>query len=333
VRRARAAAALAGGGALLALALLEAGERPPRLAPPPAAAPAATPAATQLAAAASPLPALPPSLAGTQVDGDLRLDAEERFVPGPEALVLFDYFLAAAGEEAPEAIRARLLAELGRRLPPAAAAQAEALLDRYLAYRDAAARLFASDLAHADAERRFQRIRELRREVFGPGLAADLFGAEEAVLAVDLARRRVAAEAELAPEERARRLAALEAELPEAERRARAELRAALDLRAAEAELRAAGAGEAAIAAERERRFGPEAAGRLADLDRRRAAWDERVAAYRAERDALRARGLDRGREAEAIAALRAERFRGPERARVEALERIEARAAGAGSP
>jgi lipase chaperone LimK len=320
----RAAAGAAGAAAALALGLASLGGRSD------GARPAAARARAAGAAPASPpapaaLPPLPASLAGTDPGGDLRLDGAGRFAPGPEALELFDYFFSASGEEPDATIAARIRAEIRRRLPPPAAAEAEALLERHLAYREGAAALFAADLSFADPERRFQRVRELRRSVFGAGLAAALFGEEERTVAVDLERRRVALREDLAPEERAARLAALDAALPEPERRARGEARAVLELRDAEAALRAAGAGDAAVAAERERRFGPEAAARLAELDARRAAWSERVAAYRAERDALRAEGRAPADEAAARARLRDARFAGPERLRIEALDRLEA--------
>ncbi|RIL08029.1 MAG: lipase chaperone [Proteobacteria bacterium] len=326
--RGRAAAAAVALLALaIGLALALAGERQAApvsaAAPPPAAAP--TPlVATEAAPSGSAAP-LPDSLAGTHVDGDLRLDAQGRFVPGPEALVLFDYFLSATGEEPDERIRARIVAEIRRRLAPDAARDAEALLERYLDYRDAARALFADErLASADVERRFQRIRELRREAFGAELAAALFGEEERVVAIDLERQRVLQQRGLDPAERARRLAGLEEQLPEAVRAARREATAVVDLRAAEAELRAAGAGSAAIQAERERRFGREAAERLAALDARRSAWDERVAAYRSERDALRAEDLPDDEYARRVSELRAARFAEPERLRIEALDRVD---------
>lgn len=330
--RARAAAALAA-ALLIGLALLLAGERQaPPLAP---AAPASAPAASTAPAGGAGWDAepLPESLRGTSVDGDLRLDADGRFVPGPEAVRLFEYFLSATGEEPAEKIRLRILAAIRQRLPPAAARDAEALLERFLAYREAAAELFAArDLWLADEERRFQLIRELRREVFGAGLAGALFGEEERIVAVDVERRRVTKQPDLDPAERARRLAALEQQLPEAVRAARREALAAVELRAAEAELRAAGAGPAEIEAERERRFGHEAAARLAALDRRRAEWEERVAAYRTERDALRAQGLAERDYQAALAALRDAHFAGPERTRIDALDRMEAEARPAGN-
>jgi len=330
VRGGRAAAAAALLALGIGLALARDGER--QAVPVSAAVPSF---ATLLApSAGAPGPAapiaapLPASLDGTSVDGDLRLDAEGRFVPGPEALLLFDYFLSATGEEPDERIHARIVAEIRRRLPPAAAGDAEALLDRYLAYRAAARELFDDqELAFADVERRFQRIRELRREVFGAELATALFGEEERVAAIDVERQRVLQQEGLDPAERARRLAGLEEQLPESVREARRESMAALDLLAAEAELRERGASPAEIQAERERRFGPEAAVRLAALDQRRSAWNARVAAYRSARDALRARGLPEEEYTEALSELRSAHFAGPERLRAEALDRMEAEA------
>ena len=333
----RAAAVAAGAAAaLLALALASLPER--GAGDGPAAARAASARGTAPTTAAAPARAVAAAAAGLpRRHGPGRRAAPRRrraLRPGPEALALFDYFFSASGEEPDATIEARIRAEIRRRLPPAAAAEADAFFERYLAYRAGAAELFAADLSFADPERRFQRIRELRRSVFGAELAAALFGVEEQITEVDLERRRLERREDLAPEERARQLAALEAALPAAEREARAEARSVLDLRAAEAALRAAGAGDAEIQAERERRVGPEAAARLAALDARRAVWAERVAAYRAARDALRAEGRAPEDEAAALARLRDERFQGPERLRVEALERIEAEsAAGASAP
>lgn len=334
----RSVAALAGVGALVALGGWWFGGSPRSGGGPPgapAAAPGRAPDPTAGIAPASgaagmdPGP-LPESLRGTDPAGGLSLGPDGHFAPGPDALALFDYYYAAAGEEPEAQIRARILAEI-RRLPSEAAAEAAAFFARYLAYRDAARELFQADLSFLDEERRVQRVRELRREVFGAELAAQLFGAEEEIVRIDLERRRLAQDASLPAEERQRRLAALEEQLPETERLARAEARAVLALRDSEAALRAAGADAAAIHAERERRFGPEAAERLDALDARRAAWDARVAAYRAERDALRAQ-LAPEDAAEALAGLRDAHFEGPERVRIEMLDRLEA-ADGASEP
>jgi lipase chaperone LimK len=172
-------------------------------------------------------------------------------------------------------------------------------------------------------ERRLQRVRELRRAHFGPELARELFGEEEERWEVDLDRLRVLRDPALTEEGRTARLEALDAELPEAVRESRAAAMAALTLRRDEERLRAAGASDAEIHALREARFGPEAAGRLAALDEARAAWGSRVAAYRAEREGLD--DLEPEARAAAVAALRDRHFQGPERLRIEALDRLEA--------
>ncbi len=127
----------------------------------------------------------------------------------------------------------------------------------------------------------------------------------------------------LTPAQRAAALAEAEERLPPEVRETRRAAEAALALRRDEARLRAAGASPAEIHALREQRFGPEAAERLAALDRRRQAWAERLEAWRGERAALLAAGFaDAAAQEAAVAAARAQHFQGPERLRVEALER-----------
>lgn len=257
-------------------------------------------------------------------------DADGRFVPTRDALDLFDYFLAAGGEEPGAQIRARIEAAIAAALDDPGPALA--LLDRYLAYReDVRAWFERADAASLPLERRLQRIRELRRAHLGAELAETLFGEEEARWRVDVERLEVLRDPALAPEERARRLEALDAELPAPVREARDAATAALVLRRDEARLRAEGASDAEIGALREARFGAEAAARLTALDEARGAWNVRVAAWRAERERVAEEHAgDAAARAAAIAALREARFEGPERLRVEALDRLEAQAAAA---
>ena len=278
------------------------------------------------------LPPLPASLAGSQPDGALVRDADGRFVPTRDALDLFDYFLAASGEEPDAQIRARIEAAIAERLDdPAPALE---LLERYLAYRGEARALFMDENAAAlPLERRLQRIRELRRAHFGE-LADALFSDEEERWRADIERLHVLHDPRLAEEERAARLEALDAELPESAREARAVATAAFNLRRDEARLRAEGASDAEVGALREARFGPEAAARLAALDQARAAWGARVAAYRAERERVAAREpADAEARAAAIAALRDAHFTGAERLRIEALDRLDAQTGASASP
>lgn len=316
--------------ALLGLGILASGgfeTRPVRV-PDPVPAVAAAPAApARLARAGPDLGPLPRSLRGTTPPVGLVVDAAGDLVPTPALHALFEHFLAASGEESPATIRARIVAELEERLPPRAARQGEALLDLYLAYREALRELDDARLAaSADLERRLQWLRETRREIFGADVADALFGTEEDALRVALEQRRVAADPSLDAETRRARLEELETRLPEPVRAAREAALAPLRLIEEEAALRDAGASDAEIQALHERRLGPEAAARLEAMDRSRAEWEQRVTRYRAERGALDAdAGASPAARADALEALRVEHFGPEELTRVRALDGAEA--------
>jgi lipase chaperone LimK len=263
----------------------------------------------------------PASLAGTDVDGGLSVDTSGHFRPDADALALFDYFLAATGEEPDAVIRQRILDEIHHRLAPPADAEAVAFLDRYLGYREAVRTLAESGGAQHDLERRLQWLRELRRDHFGADAEA-LFGTSEATLLVDLERRRVWTDPDLGPSERDERLALLEESLPEHEREARRRARAPTRVGEEVRRLRAEGADAREVFAVREEAFGSEAALRLAALDEERARWDARFDAYQVEREALLTElGNDPGRYRARLDALRREHFEEEELLRVRVLD------------
>src|SRR5262249_32571706 len=116
--------------------------------------------------------ALPSSLQGTDPDGALEVDGRGGLVVDSDLRRFFDYFLSAGGEEAPAALRARIVLAIGERLQGAAASRAVELLDRYLAYRDAARRLGAA----GDLTARLAELRQVRRRFFDSADAEKLFG-------------------------------------------------------------------------------------------------------------------------------------------------------------
>lgn len=228
----------------------------------------------------------PRSLSGTEVDGGLSVGEDGHFRPDADALALFDYFLAASGEEPPAVIRQRILDAIAQRLAPPADAEAVAFLDRYLDYREAVRELAEGGAVPPELARRLQWLRELRRAHFGVDSEA-LFGSDETMTRIDLERRRVFMDATLSDAERAEQLAGLEEQLPESVREARRRASAPARVRDDVRRLRAAGADPSKVFAVREAAFGTEAAQRLAALDEERAAWDARVEAYRLDREAL----------------------------------------------
>ena len=274
----------------------------------------------------APPAALPGSLEGTEPDGAIRADDAGHLVIDLELRRLFDHFLIATGEEPLAAIRARIVAVLHARLPATAEAEAIAILDRYLAYRDAARQLSPP----ADPRAGLGQLHDLRARMFTPEVARAFFADEEAATYAALDRRDALLGPAQSPAERERRIAEIDARLPPAVREARAAASAPIDQMNREAAMRAAGASDGQIAAARTAAFGPEAAARLAELDRSRAAWDARLARFRAARAQLLADpGLDDAERTRRIAELLASAFSPEERIRVEALDRIATERAG----
>jgi lipase chaperone LimK len=260
------------------------------------------------------------SLRGTDVDGALRVGPDGELLLGPEILRLFDYFLTAEGEETDEVIRARILAAIRERADGPAALQAAALLDEYLSYRKDAKSIALPPERASDPEARLEAIRALRKKHFGEEAADAIFGDEEREGAAAMAESRVAKNGALSPEEREAKLAAIEDELPDHVRHARAESLLPVRARAEESAMREEGATDEAVRAHRVETFGEEAAGRLEELDQQRAAFKQRVEAFRKERSALARSAKDDEALRAAETALLERSFTETERLRVRAM-------------
>ncbi|WP_437737703.1 lipase secretion chaperone [Sorangium sp. So ce1335] len=281
------------------------------------------PTRVQRAVSVSPAPAAPPrpappSLRGADVDGAVIVDERGDLVVGPEILALFDHFLTATGEEPAAVIRARIIAAIRERADGPAADQAVALLDRYLGYREAASAALVGP--EADPAARLAALREVRRAHFGEPDATQLFGDEEREGEAAIEQSRVLADATLSPDERDARIAEVEAALPDDIREAREAAVRPLAQQAEEQALRDAGASDEDLHAYRVATVGAEAADRLAELDRQRAAWQQRIDAFAGARAALEATVADPAARREAEEALLAGAFTPEERLRVRAI-------------
>jgi lipase chaperone LimK len=266
---------------------------------------------------------LPGSLRGTDVDGALRVGPDGKLKLDPSIIAFFDYFLSASGEESDAAIRARIEAAIRERLDGPAAAEAIALLDKYLAYREAARTMRVPPGTEDDPAARLASVHKLRREQFGEEAASALFGDEELEGALAVERSRVMKDVSLSPEERAAKLQEIESRLPEEAQRARAEATKPLAQRAEEEAMRAGGATDEQIRQQRVASVGEDAADRLEALDRERAEWKRRVEAFRSERDRLAGRYADEKERQAAEDRLLETSFSAEERLRVRAILKI----------
>jgi lipase chaperone LimK len=282
-----------------------------------AAAPPSVPAPAAPAGVSSVAP-FAPSLSGTTPDGAARPAAGDALVLDPALIRLFDYYLATSGERPIAAIRAQLEAVLDRQLPARAAVQAKDVMARYLAFRDA---LRAAAPAGPAAGRgvdllraRLRAMQAIRARWFSAAEIAALFGADDRASAAALARMAVEQDPTLDAEQRRQRLSELDGQAPADERAAREASMAVIRLDEAARRLREQGAGEDEIWRLRAAAVSPEAANRLADLDRDEAAWKARVDDYLAQRRALVS-------SPDALAALRNRLFTPAEQRRLPAYE------------
>lgn len=263
---------------------------------------------------------LPASLQGTEADGGVNLDASGRLVPDLSLRRLFDHYLSSIGERSIDEIRALLAARLDQITTPEGKRQAQDVFERYLRYLEAvdssAARLEGLPLRE-----RLAMLRDLRRQHLGSEMAGAFFGDEEAYQQYTLDTRELADDTTLTADERAARQRELTAALPEGVRQP------LLEQQRVETDLADAQAIEtlASDADERHRlrvqRYGEEAAARMELLDRERAAWDARVAAYLAERTRLAS--LDAARRQTALDEYLSRNFSEAEQRRIRSLQDV----------
>jgi lipase chaperone LimK len=228
------------------------------------------------------------SMEGTKPDGNVREDGAGELVVDAELGHLFDYYLAGLGEKDLAAITMQIERELDARLGKAAAVQAKRLLANYLAYKralvDAERALPAtSDLAKA-ARARMAAMRALRAAYFTPAQIKGLFGFTDAYDDDALARMEVSQDKSLTAAQRADKLAALDRQTPAAVREEREAPTRIFRTEEAAQQLRAQGGSEDDVYRMRAAALSPEAANRLADLDREEADWKKRIGGYLAQK-------------------------------------------------
>ena len=236
-----------------------------------------------------------PSMIGTRPDGDVRQAAGDKLAVNAELAYLFDYYLAGLGEKPLEAIRVEIGRELDRRLGPAPAAEAKRLLDAYLAYKRALVDVeralpATSDLAKG-ARQRLEAMQRLRRSYFSDAETEGLFSASDAYDLDAVARLEINADKGLSEAQRRERIAALDAKLSPQEREERAAPARVLKLEDDVSKAREQGMGDNEIYRMRAAALSPEAAARLADVDREEADWHRRIASYQAQRQQLAGAG------------------------------------------
>ena len=281
-----------------------------------------TPAAAESAALSS----LPPSFAGTAVDGQFRLDDAGNLLISMDIRRIFDYFLSAYGEERIQTSIARLQAYIRSQLDEPAESQALALLEQYLDYKRHLIQLEKDlpQMASLESMRqREQAVQNLRASIFSPEAHQAFFAQEEAYNQFTLQRLAIRHDPALNEQQKAEAMDRLRATLPEdMQEMLVPQLQA--ELRQQTAALQAQGAAPEQIRQLRLQLVGAEATARLEALDQRRQQWQQRLDAYRQEKARIEANsGLSEEDRQAAIASLAEERFDERERLRLDAVEQL----------
>lgn len=286
------------------------------------------PATTSKPAKPAPPLNLPPSFAGTEVDGGLHVDASGQLIIDEDIRRLFDYFLASLGEESLVTSVERLRSYIDSQLGEPARARAQTLLDQYLDYKRELVLLERDlpQLANLDALRqREAAVQALRARLFDAETHQAFFAQEEGYNRFTLERLAIAQDAGLDADAKGQAIDRLRAGLPP-------ELQDAVlpqlqqELRQHTARLQAAGASAAQIRQMRQQLVGAEATTRLEALDDQRQSWQRRLDDYLAAKSHIQAnQGLSASDRQAALEALAAERFDARERLRLEAAEQLTA--------
>jgi len=287
----------------------------------PSAAPRAEPPAPVAREAAA---AVPASLAGTTPDGAARATADDALVLDPSLIRLFDYWLTTVGEQPIASIRSQVEHDLDDRLGPRAARQAKDLFARYMQFKEALKALRPAKPVGRSLDilrEGLRRMLALRASYFSEAESHALFGPQDVEAKAALARMAVEQDPALDATRRQQRLAELDARLPASVRDARAASMSVVHLEEAAQRIRAGGGSEDDVYRMRAAATSPEAANRLADVDREEAAWKARIAAYQAQRGAVLAATGDDAAHAAAMAALRNKLFTPDEQRRLAAYE------------
>ncbi|MFZ6688100.1 lipase secretion chaperone [Undibacterium sp. SXout11W] len=228
------------------------------------------------------------SLEGTSTDGDIQQNNEGDLQLDAELKRLFDYYLSTIGEKKLPEIQSQIDKILDQKLQVKAAAQAKELLKRYIAFKQALVELEKNanssipantDLLSA-VNNKWQSMRQLRSQFFSEKEIQAMFGFDDAYDQDALSRLAISQDKTLTDAERRNKLQTLDKNMP-------ADLKAAKDapyqvirLEEQAKKMRNEGASEDDIYRMRAAATSPEAANRLAQLDRDNDDWNKRISLY-----------------------------------------------------
>ncbi|MBK7000678.1 MAG: lipase secretion chaperone [Rhodoferax sp.] len=252
------------------------------------------PASTTAPAPAGALP-FAKSMQGTDPDGDLKAWAAAHnsgqasaALPYAELRRLFDYYLSAIGERDLASIVQQIRLAIDQSLEPAQSAAAKHLLERYIEFKRALVELEKNPTLNGSGiqaiRARFAAMQDLRAQIFSTEEDRGMFEFEDVRDMDALARLEITEDKTLSAAQKRDRLATLDASMPAALRASHDAPRVVIKVEDAAKTMRENGASDDDIYRMRAKELNPQAASRLAEVDREEQAWKQRIDAYLAAR-------------------------------------------------
>ncbi|ETR72214.1 MAG: Lipase chaperone [Candidatus Magnetoglobus multicellularis str. Araruama] len=237
---------------------------------------------------------MPKSLHGTDIDGELLLDANGKLIVNHGIRNLFEYFLSAKNEEPLDVILGRIREYIHKQIPDEPARHAIAILDSYIGYKMKLEEIESPEGLQGEELGTLESIKDaltrrmlLRRQIMSADVVQAFFGDEEKYDQFNLQLIDIKQNSVLTPEAKEEQVLELEKMLPENIQQMRQEERARLNRAKTIEEMRKNGRSEEDIYEYRKQELGEAAAQRWQKLEENRKLWDNKVDSYMEQRKAI----------------------------------------------
>ncbi len=269
------------------------------------------------------------SLAGTQVRGNLRVDAEGNLIVEKEIKELFDYFLNVSGEIPRDKLIEKIKQGIADYLADPAQSQALKIFDDYLEYQMALQQEINSGLYNitpgnlGDLEATYRSRSQLRSFHLGNEVATAFFEEEEARDFYTVEKLRVKSNAGLTEAERQAELTALESTLPESHRNVLNKQRNREVVRSKINDMRSENASIYDLKQEWSKHYDSEAVNRFVELEVSRNDWNRRFNEYLQRKESLADKYTAQEDYMQAVSQLKSSMFDAKEARRVSVREAL----------
>lgn len=246
---------------------------------------------------------LPKSLQGTQVDGEIIIDEQQRLVVTKGLRRLFDYFLSAMGEESEQTIHARVQAYINSHTPKPAANQAIKLYQAYIRYLKELKKIDAkhghlqmqATAGTLDIKRigqRQQQVKSLRQRFFNQDTINAFFSDDDVLEDYAIAMLQINQNNNLTEQQKKQRQQLYISRMPNGEQKQHlqnyiTQQNNIAQLLETTQKMKAQAATATELYAMREQLVGKQAAQRLAEMDRQDADFDQRFEQYQSQKQAI----------------------------------------------